>query len=170
MYSEPGSGSSFKVYLPRVEQEAEVLPSAKVSQGSQQGTETVLLVEDEAQVRELARAALAEKGYTVLGAASPEEAERLSNEHKGKIHLLLTDVILPGMSGRELATRLTPTHPKMRVLYMSGYTFSIIAKGAQGQGGTLEEGVAFLQKPFTPRALCEKVRECLDRGVPAVKP
>ena len=169
VYSEPGRGSSFKVYLPRVEQPAEALPAAKAPSGSQTGTETILLVEDQPQVRELASAALTERGYTVLAAGNPEEAERLSAAHQDKIHLLLTDVILPGMSGRELAMRLTPSNPRMRVLYMSGYTFSIIAKGAHGQGGTLEEGVAFLQKPFTPKALCEKVREVLDRGVAANK-
>jgi PAS domain S-box-containing protein len=167
VYSEPGRGSSFKVYLPRVEQKAEELPPPKVAGGAQTGTETILLVEDQPQVRELACASLTERGYTVLAASSPVEAERLSAQHQGAIHLLLTDVILPGLSGRELAMRITPAHPKMRVLYMSGYTFSIIAHGAHGQGGALEEGVAFLQKPFTPRALCEKVRECLDRGVPA---
>lgn len=167
VYSEPGRGSSFKVYLPRVEQQAEKLAAPTVATGTQTGTETILLVEDQPQVCELALAALTEKGYTVLAASTATEAERLSAQHKGEIHLLLTDVILPSISGRELATRLTPAHPKMRVLYMSGYTFSIIAQGAHGQGGALEEGVAFLQKPFTPRALCEKVRECLDRGVPA---
>ena len=169
VYSELGRGSSFKVYLPRVEEAAEALPAPKVSRGEQRGSETVLLVEDQPQVRELARMALAEKGYRVLVMASPEEAERASGAQGSEIHLLLTDVIMPGISGRELAMRLMPRHPKMRVLYMSGYTFSIIAQGAQGLGGMLEDDVAFLQKPFTPQALCEKVREVLDRAVPAGK-
>ncbi len=169
VYSEPGRGSSFKVYLPRVEEAAEALPAPKVSRGEQRGSETILLVEDQPQVRELARMALAEKGYRVLVMASPEEAEHASGAQGSEIHLLLTDLIMPGISGRDLAMRLMPRHPKMRVLYMSGYTFNIIAQGAQGLGGMLEDGVAFLQKPFTPRALCEKVREVLDRAVPAGK-
>ena len=169
VYSEPGSGSSFKVYLPRIQQPAETLVAPKAAIGEQKGTETILLVEDQPQVRELAQVALQQKGYTVLVAGTPEEAEHASEIHNGEIDLLLADVMLPGISGRALAMRLMPQQTKMRVLYMSGYTFSVIAQGAHGLGGTLEEGVAFLQKPFTPRALCEKVREVLDRGVAANK-
>jgi PAS domain S-box-containing protein len=164
VYSELGRGSSFKVYLPRVEQAPEALPVRKPTSRKQTGSETVLLVEDQAQVRELARIALSEKGYTVLVASSPEDAESVCSKHGTEIHLLLTDLILPGISGRELAKRLTARHTKMRVLYMSGYTFNIMAKGA-AEGGMLEEGMAFLQKPFTPSALTEKVREVLDRSV-----
>jgi DNA-binding NtrC family response regulator len=164
VYSELGRGSSFKVYLPRVEQAPEALPAIKPASGKQTGSETILLVEDQPQVRELARMALAEKGYTVLVASSPEDAESACSKHGTEIHLLLTDLILPGISGRELAKRLTARHPKMRVLYMSGYTFNIMARGAT-EGGMLEDGMAFLQKPFTPSALTEKVREVLDRSV-----
>jgi PAS domain S-box-containing protein len=166
VYSEVGRGSSFKVYLPRVEQAPEELPAVKPASGGQEGSETILLVEDQPQVRELARMALCEKGYTVLVTSTPEDAESACATQGANIHLLLTDLILPGISGRELAKRLTARHPKMRVLYMSGYTFSIMAQ-AEAQSGMLEDGMAFLQKPFTPSALGEKVREVLDRSVPA---
>jgi DNA-binding NtrC family response regulator len=163
VYSEVGRGSSFKVYLPRVEQAAEALPAVKSGRGEQKGSETVLLVEDQPEVRELARMALTEKGYTVLVTGSPEDAERVCARHESEVHLLLTDLIMPGITGRELAKRLTARHPRMRVLYMSGYTYGIMASSV-GNGGMLEDGVAFLQKPFTPSALSEKVREVLDRS------
>jgi PAS domain S-box-containing protein len=166
VYSEPGRGSSFKVYLPRVEQEPEALPAVRVASGEQTGSETILLVEDQPQVRELARMSLSEKGYTVLVASSPEDAEGACARHGAEIHLLLTDLIMPGITGRELAKRLTARHPKMRVLCMSGYTFGITTQTGM-QSGLLEDGVAFLQKPFTPSALSEKVREVLDRSVAA---
>jgi CheY-like chemotaxis protein len=168
VYSEPGRGSSFKVYLPRVEEAPEALPAARAASGEQKGSETIFLVEDQPQVRELARMALSEKGYTVLVTSNPDDAEMACARHGAEIHLLLTDLIMPGISGRELAKRLTARHPKMRVLYMSGYTFSIVAQTA-AQNGLLEDGVAFLQKPFTPSALSEKVREVLDRNVTASK-
>ncbi len=164
VYSEPGRGSSFKVYLPRVEQAPEALPAVKPSSGQEKGTETILLVEDQPQVRELARMALSEKGYTVLATSSPEDAESACARHGAEIHLLLTDLIMPGITGRELAKRLTARHPKMRVLYMSGYTFGITTQTGM-QSGLLEDGVAFLQKPFTPSVLSEKVREVLDWSV-----
>jgi PAS domain S-box-containing protein len=168
VYSELGRGSSFKVYLPRVEQPAEALPAAQPRSEEQKGSETVLLVEDQPQVRELARMALTDRGYTVLATSSPEDAERVCAAHETEIHLLLTDLIMPGVTGRELAKRLTARHPKMRVLYMSGYTFGITTQPGM-HGGLLEDGVAFLQKPFTPSALSEKVREVLDRGVATTK-
>src|SRR6266403_1512709 len=164
VYSEVGRGSSFKVYLPRVEQAPEALPAVKPSSGQEKGSETILLVEDQPQVRELARMALSEKGYTVLVASSPEDAESICAKHGTEIHLLLTDLIMPGATGRELAKRLTARHPKMRVLYMSGYTFGITTQTGM-PSGLLEDGVAFLQKPFTPSALGEKVREVLDWSV-----
>jgi CheY-like chemotaxis protein len=160
VYSEPGRGSSFKVYLPRVDQPVETLASGRIPATNRKGSEVILVVEDEPDVRELTRMALAEKGYSVMVTSSPEDAERLCEKNNAEIHLLLTDVTLPGMSGHELAKRLTSKYPKMRVLFMSGYTFNVIA-----QGGMLEEGVVFLQKPFTPSALADKVREVLDRGV-----
>jgi two-component system, cell cycle sensor histidine kinase and response regulator CckA len=161
VYSELGHGTTFKVYLPRVDEPAEALPTARTGKTDRTGTETILLVEDEPQLRELTRSVLASRGYSVVEAAGPEEAERLAEKIGAKIHLLLTDVIMPGTSGRELAKRLSARHPMMRVLYMSGYTYNVIA-----QGGTLERGVSFLQKPFTPGALADKVREVLDAVVP----
>src|SRR5712664_2188424 len=164
VYSEPGHGSTFKVYLPQWTNAPEALPAIKPVSGEQKGSETVLLVEDQPQVRELARMALSEKGYTVLVASSPEDAESACARHGTEIHLLLTDLIMPGITGRELAKRLTARHPKMRVLYMSGYTFGITTQTGM-QSGLLEDGVAFLQKPFTPSVLSEKVREVLDWSV-----
>jgi PAS domain S-box-containing protein len=168
VYSEVGRGSSFKVYLPRVEEAAEALPAVKTVSGKQKGSETILLVEDQPEVRELARMTLSEKGYTVLVASSPENAEVVCASHGTEIHLLLTDLIMPGFTGRELAKRLTARHPKMRVLYMSGYTFGITTQAGM-PSGLLEDGVAFLQKPFTPTALGEKVREALDRSLATSK-
>jgi PAS domain S-box-containing protein len=164
VYSEVGRGSSFKVYLPRVDEAPETLQVTKVTSGEQRGSETILLVEDQPQVRELARMTLSERGYTVLVTSNPEDAETACARHDAEIHLLLTDLIMPGLTGLELARRLTARHPKMRVLYMSGYTFGITTQPGM-QGGLLEDGVPFLQKPFTPSVLSEKVREVLDRSV-----
>jgi two-component system cell cycle sensor histidine kinase/response regulator CckA len=162
-YSEPGKGTTFKVYLPRVEDRVEVSSTIETpAPAASQGNETILLVEDEPAVRELTRMVLSGRGYSVIEALNPQEAERLAGSYGAEIHLLLTDVVMPGMSGRELAKRLTARHPHLRVLYMSGYTYNVIA-----EGGTLEEGVSFLQKPFTPQVLSQKVRETLDRPVPA---
>src|SRR4029077_7735385 len=163
VYSEPAHGTTFKVYLRRVEEAVESLPAKNGGTDRQlAGTETILLVEDEPDLRELTRSVLVARGYTLLEAKNSEEAERLAQEHGAKIHLLLTDVIMPGISGRELAKKLSSRQPALRVLYMSGYTYNVIA-----QTGTLTRGGAFLQKPVTPRVLVEKVREVLDAVVPA---
>ena len=130
--------------------------------GAGKGSETILLVEDEEAVRELASRILSAKGYSVVVATSTQEAEQLATKHAGEIHLLLTDIIMPGTSGRELARRITERHPRTRVLYMSGYTDNVLA-----QGGVLETGLSFLQKPFTPGALVQKVRDVLDNRVHA---
>jgi PAS domain S-box-containing protein len=161
--SEPGMGTTFKVYLPRVEDSVQAPHKAELTEpASGEGKETILLVEDEPAVRELARMVLSEQGYSVIEAQNPEDAVRLAGRLGAKIHLLLTDVVMPGMSGRDLAQQLTTRHPNLRVLYMSGYTYNVIA-----ENGTLEEGLSFLQKPFTPRALAHRVRETLDRPVAA---
>jgi CheY-like chemotaxis protein len=162
VYSEPGKGTTFKVYLPRVEDRVEVSSTAQTpAPAACDGKETILLVEDEAAVRELTRMVLSKRGYSVLEALNPADAEQLAGSHGSEIHLLLTDVVMPGMSGRELAKRLTAQRRNLRVLYMSGYTYNVIA-----EGGTLEDGLSFLQKPFTPQVLAQKVRETLDRPVP----
>src|SRR3989442_3496438 len=122
------------------------------------GTETVLLVEDEATVRALARRALESQGYTVLEARAGEEALQLCERHDGPIHLLLTDVVMPGMSGRELAARLARDGRGARVLFMSGYTDDAVLRH-----GVMEEGTHYLQKPVTADALARKVREVLER-------
>jgi CheY-like chemotaxis protein len=161
VYSEPGKGTAFKVYLPRVEERAEASSAAQIpAPVARDGKETILLVEDEQAVRELTRMVLSKRGYSVLEALNPADAERLAGSHGTEIHLLLTDVVMPGMSGHELAKRLTARHRNLRVLYMSGYTHNVIA-----EDGTLEEGLSFLQKPFTPQVLAQKVRETLDRPV-----
>jgi len=162
VYSEPEKGSTFKVYFPRVDERAEKDSRTKRGENARRGSETVLLVEDDDAVRELAEVVLAAQGYKVICANGPKRAEEIAEERSKEIDMVLTDVIMPTMSGRELVRRLTERNPKLRVLYMSGYTDNVIA-----QGGVLEEGLAFLQKPFTPRALSQKVREVLDAGVPA---
>src|SRR6267378_956357 len=161
VYSEVGRGSSFKVYLPRVKDAVQVSPAPEMPASTRRmGHETILLVEDEPAVRQLAQMVLSERGYKVIVALTPEDAERLAGNNGAAIHLLLTDVVMPGMSGHELAKQLTAQHGNLRVLYMSGYTYNVIA-----EDGTLEEGVAFLQKPFTPQVLAQKVRETLDCAV-----
>lgn len=160
VYSEVNQGTTFKLYLPCVE-ETVSRESGAIKDGEvPHGTETILLVEDEDAVRELARTVLESQGYAVVEAMSAEEAEKLANGCDKKIDLLLTDVVMPAMSGRELARRISEQRPQTRVLFMSGYTDNVIA-----QGGVLEAGVSFLQKPFSPRALAAKVREVLDTPV-----
>jgi PAS domain S-box-containing protein len=161
VYSEVNHGTTFKLYLPCVD-EAVSRGSIAAKEGNvPHGTETILLVEDEDAVRELAKTVLESQGYVVVEAMSAEEAEKLVVERGAKIGLLLTDVVMPAMSGRELAQRISARAPQIRVLFMSGYTDNVIA-----QGGVLEAGVSFLQKPFSPRALAAKVREVLDTPVP----
>jgi PAS domain S-box-containing protein len=158
VYSEPGKGSSFKVYLPRVEELVEQEPAKQVPFVEHRGTETVLVVEDEEAVRDLVRTILSGQGYQVLIALDPHDAEEIALQFPAEIHLLLTDVVMPGASGRELASRIVGLRPGIRVLYMSGYTENVITSG-----GMLEEGLAFLQKPFSPAVLVQKIREVLSR-------
>ena len=158
VYSEPGRGSSFKVYLPRIDQ-----PVAAETEGprtpSRRGTETILLVEDDDMVRNLVREALENNGYKVLDSSGPMEARRVAESHRGPIQLLVTDVVMPKINGRELAEQMARERPKMKVLYMSGYTDNAVVNS-----GILKKEVAFLQKPFTPGALIDKVREVLENG------
>jgi len=159
VYSEPGQGTTFKIYLPRVEAAAEPPAPKPISPASLRGSETVLLAEDEEAVRKLTRRVLEAHGYTVLTAADGQEALRVAEGHTGPIHLLLTDVVMPNMGGRQLAERLVSGRPDTNVLYLSGYTDDAIV-----HHGVLEPGIAFLQKPFTPQGLARKVREILDAG------
>ena len=156
VYSEPDSGTSVKVFLPRIEQPVATDPETQ-RKAVRRGYETVLLVEDDDMVRNLVRETLERDGYTVIDANSPAEARRASDSYAGTIHLLITDVIMPKTNGHELAEQLTRRRPKMKVLYMSGYTDSAIASS-----GVLAKEMAFLEKPFTPVSLTGKVREVLE--------
>ncbi len=157
-YSEPGMGTSFKIYLPRVDEKAERAQARAQASPELGGTETILLVEDEEGVRALTRQLLQRHGYTVLEAEHGQDALLLCERYSGPIHLLLSDVVLAAqMSGRELVQRLSPLRPEMKVLYMSGYSDEAIV-----HHGVLAPGTAFLQKPFTTESLMRKLREVLD--------
>jgi hypothetical protein len=156
VYSEPGRGATFKVYLPRVD-EVEDQPASQPAPGTLTGSETILVVEDEPGVRQLVGRVLERYGYRVLLAATPREALALAEHHMDPIHLLMSDVVLPEMSGRSLASQIVARRPDIRVIYMSGYTDNAIV-----HHGVLDPDTPFLQKPFTPEALARKVRVVLD--------
>jgi len=162
--SEPGAGTTFKIHFPLVAAEADVI-RPHVVPSTLRGNETILLVEDEEQVRTIARNILRKQGYRVLAAQHAGEALLLSERHAAKIDLLVTDVVMPQMSGPELAKRLASTRPEMKVLCMSGYTDDSIVRY-----GVLESGIAVLQKPLTPATLATKVREVLDEATSASTP
>ncbi len=157
VYSEPGQGTTFKIYLPRVES----LPSLKQGPSSAsrdlRGSETVLVVEDEESMLELAKAILEKHGYRVFAAGDPAKALELAQKHPGRIDLLITDVVMPGMNGKELNERVAALSPGLKCIFMSGYTANVIA-----HHGVLDEGIHFLQKPFSMQAMAAKVREVLD--------
>jgi CheY-like chemotaxis protein len=155
--SEPGRGTAIKIYLPRVAGAPETVERGLTAGLPLKGTETILLVEDEEAVRELARDILQRHGYTVLEAGNGGEALLACERHQGPIPFLLTDVVMPQMSGPQLAERLLPLHPEMKVLYMSGYTDDAVIRH-----GVMDAGIAFIQKPFTPATLTRAVREMLD--------
>ena len=160
VYSEVARGATFKVYLPRVDAPTDVV-AAPPELGTVAGTETVLLAEDDALLLPLARDVLRRLGYTVLEARTPADAVAVAKSHMGVIHLLISDVIMPGESGLQLARRLLGTRPDLRVLFISGYSDEAIVRH-----GVLDPGTAFLQKPFTPAALARKIRELLDAPPP----
>jgi len=157
VYSEPNHGTTFKVYLPALASSSTSSEPKTAESPIPRGSETVLLVEDEEVVRGLARQILEDAGYYVLVAQQGEEAVRLCNEHAKEIHLLLTDVVMPGAGGKVVADRLSALRPGIKVLFMSGYTDEAIV-----HHGVLDSNVEFIQKPFTPLALSKKVREVLD--------
>jgi two-component system cell cycle sensor histidine kinase/response regulator CckA len=157
VYSEVGSGTTFKIYLPCVADEFDDRQTSQTRQPIALGSETILLVEDDEMVRGLTRMVLAESGYKVIQAANGAEALLICEQYEEAIHLLLTDVVMPGMSGRAVADRLKTLRPQMFVLYMSGYTNNAIV-----HRGVLNEGVNFIEKPFSTAALARRVREVLD--------
>jgi len=157
VYSEPGRGTTFKIYLPRLEEAAESAEEGEAPSGPAGGSETILLVEDEDALRVFVQGMLRSRGYQVLEARHAAEALAVCERHSGPIHLMLTDVVMPQMSGRELAQCLGPLHPEMKVLYMSGYTDSTLL-----HQGVLEAEASLIQKPFSPDDLSRKIREVLD--------
>jgi DNA-binding response OmpR family regulator len=159
VYSEPEKGTTFKVFLPRVDEPTEALSGMPKVETAKPGTETILLVEDDPQLNNLAREILEMRGYRVLVAYKPLDVPAMCDEYAGEIDLLLTDVVMPGLSGSDLATQVVARRPRIKVLFMSGYTDTAVL-----HQGTVGEDAFFLQKPFTPSSLTEKVREILDRN------
>jgi len=155
--SEPGKGTTFKIYLPQAEGAEQILEMMPAEPAAMCGMETVLVVEDDEPVRRLVCKTLTFCGYDVLEARDPNDALRLASDHRENLRLLLTDVIMPGMNGKELYKKTVAIHPDIEVLFMSGYTDDVIA-----QHGILDEGINFLQKPFTVQNLTQKVRQVLD--------
>jgi PAS domain S-box-containing protein len=158
VYSVQGKGTTFKIYLPRVNEPLEEIRKEVLKEELPRGNETILIVEDEEEVRKLAGKILERQGYRILEASQGDDALRISERHGGPIGLILVDVIMPGMSCSELAKHLKSPHPKMKVVYMSGYTDNAIVRH-----GVLEKGVNYIQKPFTMEGLARKVREVLDK-------
>jgi len=156
--SKPGAGSEFKVYLPRVEASPERATAERHLTWRRNGTETVLLVEDDSAVRELAQDILRACGYQVLPVADPTHLRSVLQKHSGPIHILVTDVLMPGFNGREVADQVQRLYPEVKTLFMSGYAYQTML----GRG-VLEPGCFFLQKPYTPSQLSEMVREVLDQ-------
>jgi nitrogen-specific signal transduction histidine kinase len=157
VYSELGKGTTFKIYLPRVRGSAVAPERVVVPRSLSAASETVLVVEDDDSVRRLSTTILRKHGYNIIEARSGVEALNIFQEHAGDLHLVITDVVMPQMGGRELALRLQKSHPDLKVLYVSGYTDEAIVRH-----GILHPGTLFLQKPFTPQSLIHKVREVLD--------
>jgi PAS domain S-box-containing protein len=160
IYSEPGNGTTFSIYLPRYEGEARQMQPDAPPLPVPHGDETILLVEDEPAILNMAALMLRKQGYTVLTADTVARALAVAGEHTGKIHLLMTDVIMPEMNGRDLSKTVITLHPGIKCLFMSGYTADVIARH-----GVLDEGVSFIQKPFSLPNMAAKVRELLDGGI-----
>jgi two-component system, cell cycle sensor histidine kinase and response regulator CckA len=157
LYSERGRGTIFKIYFPRVNKPSDSIALPQSPAAKSAGSETVLLVEDSESLRDVTKEFLEMAGYNVLDSCNGQEALCFARGHAGPIHLLLTDVVMPGLSGPELARDLQQLHPETRVLFMSGYTAD-----AMNQHGVLEEGLSLLPKPFTRSSLTQKIRDLLD--------
>ena len=157
VYSEPGRGSTFKVYLPRLNEAVKGRRKDEFPSMDARGNETILVVEDEPMIRELIETMLKSRGYSVLTVDNPVHAADFAARHSGPIHLLLTDVVMPGISGREIATQISAQRPDTKVIFISGYTPNAIV-----HHGVLDEDLNFLQKPFTAVTLTNKVREVLN--------
>jgi CheY-like chemotaxis protein len=163
--SEPGKGTAFKIHLPRHRAREEAVVASEGLERAATGHETVLLVEDDPLILEIAITMLQTLGYTVLAAATPREALQIAKEHRGEIQVVLTDVVMPEMNGRELAKQLLGLRPGLKCVFMSGYTANVIA-----QHGVLDDGMHFIPKPFTLKVLADRIREALGdigNGTPA---
>jgi two-component system, cell cycle sensor histidine kinase and response regulator CckA len=165
VYSEPGIGTTFKIYLPSLDSTAEIMLPKETIEKALKVSQTILVVEDDVALLQVTHRSLEEAGYTILAARSPAEAIRIAENFRGPIHLVVTDVILPGMSGPQLASSLSAPRPEMKVLYVSGYTDDTIV-----HHGVLEPGLSFLQKPFSPKTLARKVDEMLATALPFADP
>jgi two-component system, cell cycle sensor histidine kinase and response regulator CckA len=165
VYTEPGIGTTFKIYLPRVQSALEIVSPSDKMVKVDRGSRTILIVEDDVALLQVTHRSLEEVGYAILAARNPEEAIHLSEGHPGPIDLMVTDVVMPRMNGVQLASHLSALRPEMKVLYVSGYTDDSIV-----HHGDLEPGLAFLQKPFSPRTLAEKVGDLLAATVPYTSP
>jgi two-component system, cell cycle sensor histidine kinase and response regulator CckA len=159
VHSEPGRGTTFKIYIPRHAGSTVEIGPDSVAELSQGHSETVLLVEDEPAMLNMSKGMLQRLGYTVLAASKPGEAIRLAEAYPGEIRLLMTDVVMPEMNGRDLARRMRSIYPTLNCLFMSGYTANVIA-----HHGVLDPGVTFIQEPFSMKDLAAKVREVLEKG------
>ncbi len=157
IYSEVGHGTTFKIYLPRTEEPADSDGVRRAMASANSGNEHILLVEDDEKLRELAHSILTNCGYSVIASTDAQHALSICDQRASRLQLLLTDVVMPGTSGRALAQFLISRNPKVKVLYMSGYTENAIV-----HHGVLDTGTHFIQKPFTPSILAGKVREVLD--------
>ena len=157
--SEPGRGTSFKIYLPRHQIKTEPMRRESLTAAPGRGHETILLVEDETAILKITKRILEIYGYQILAASTPDKAIRVAQEHTGEINLLITDVVMPGMNGRDLAQNLISLYPGLKCLFMSGYTGNVIARY-----GVVDESTYFIQKPFSKQSLAAKVREILDEG------
>lgn len=159
VYSEPGNGTTMKLYFPRFDPLSEPVQGIPVVDAAVGGTETILLVEDDTAILNVSKKMLERLGYNVFSASNPVHAIHIATKYPGEIHLLITDVIMPIMNGRDLALKLLPLHPEMKCLYMSGYTANVIS-----HHGVLDEGIQFINKPFSKRELALKIRKTMDQG------